>query len=610
MASYESLDEIDLEENSAVELTDITPPYNQNIRGKCGLCKKFISGRRGANTNFSRHYEQIHPSEYSTFKLQNEKEKQAKKSEKRKRVETPAKTKLTSQKIAAKARASEFFIRAPLLLTEQEKINQRILDYIIADALPLSTVDSYFFQNMLQALNPKNVLFSSKTLCSLIAKDFKKFHNNLKASFGKVSVISLTTDIWSSRHRRSHTFDKIANLIHSIILDYGLTGKVQHIVTDNGSNFVKAMRIYFASPSMASANENNIHETVEIVGSDTKEISEDIISQLAGEDTDVCDSVAMNANIQEIDSYEILSSSFCNDDEDRNIWLPAHIRCAAHTLNLLATTDKEAILRSNSSFKIFFNRALKRVTDLWNKCGRSTQTADLAKQILGTKVLFSLCEQLGIPSVSEEDLEYLFEYVAIMQPISVYLDLLQGEDNCFLGHVLPTIKKIRVKLEGLVLEKGLLEKLDEKFGALFQKDDYILSSISYSKFKFAWISSKADKEHACSRLNSRLNRVSKRVVPCAPSSSNNDPYSFTNDETSPTKDEIDLFLSDKDTNLSMLDRHPLIKSVFIKYNTAVPSSAPVEGLFSIASLVLTARKSRLRDTLLEYMILLKIAKKL
>ncbi|KAK4006909.1 hypothetical protein OUZ56_012064 [Daphnia magna] len=202
MASYESLDEIDLEENSAVEVEDIssqksfvwyrvgifalfvfpkeltyiTPPYNQNIRGKCGLCKKFISGRRGANTNFSRHYDQIHPSEYFTFKHLNEKEKQAKKSEKRKRVETPAKTKLTdSQKIAAKARPSEFFFRAPLPLTEQEKINQRIIYYIIADASPLSTVDSYFFKKMLQASNPKNVLFSSKTPCSLIAKDFKKF---------------------------------------------------------------------------------------------------------------------------------------------------------------------------------------------------------------------------------------------------------------------------------------------------------------------------------------------------------------------------------------------------------------------------------------------------
>lgn len=88
MASNESLDEIDLEDNSALEsdnsssvtsqssflwykvgvfvlflfpkdLTDVVPPYNQNIRGKCRLCNKLISGRRGANTNFARHYEQV-----------------------------------------------------------------------------------------------------------------------------------------------------------------------------------------------------------------------------------------------------------------------------------------------------------------------------------------------------------------------------------------------------------------------------------------------------------------------------------------------------------------------------------------------------------------------
>jgi hypothetical protein len=79
------------------------------------------------------------------------------------------------------------------------------------------------------------------------------------------------------------------------------------------------------------------------------------------------------------------------------------------------------------------------------------------------------------------------------------------------------------------------------------------------------------------------------------------------DETKP--DELDFYLRDPDKNIEMLDRYPQIKQLFIKFNTAIPSSAPVERLFSQAALILTVRRNRLSDSLLEILILLKIAKK-
>ncbi len=57
-----------------------------------------------------------------------------------------------------------------------------------------------------------------------------------------------------------------------------------------------------------------------------------------------------------------------------------------------------------------------------------------------------------IPQLDDEDYEILLEYVSIMKPISIYLDWLQGETNCFLGFVLPCIMEIKTELEAMELE--------------------------------------------------------------------------------------------------------------------------------------------------------------
>lgn len=57
--------------------------------------------------------------------------------------------------------------------------------------------------------------------------------------------------------------------------------------------------------------------------------------------------------------------------------------------------------------------------------------------------------------------------------------------------------------------------------------------------------------------------------------------------------------------IDMLNKFPRIKTVFLRFNTPPPSSAPVERLFSLGSLVLTPRRNRLSDKRFENLLLLR-----
>lgn len=65
------------------------------------------------------------------------------------------------------------------------------------------------------------------------------------------------------------------------------------------------------------------------------------------------------------------------------------------------------------------------------------------------------------------------------------------------------------------------------------------------------------------------------------------------------------YLKAKEISLSMLKSYPTVPKIFLKYNTCLPSSAPVERLFSYSSLIMRPHRKKMEDSLFEKLVLLK-----
>jgi len=194
------------------------------------------------------------------------------------------------------------------------------------------------------------------------------------------------------RMRGVHNFETLAEIMSDVIRQFKLEDKVTRIVTDNGSNYVKAFRIYGSKgqrPHISAEDLDEVEENVSQLVLDPQPTQENLemFGLVAVEDC-----VESNATTEQdptpedgaISSRETLEAGEQDNyvdlfdklaaPADADYELPGHQRCASHTLNLIASADIAPILAQDANYQ---KAVIEKAVKLWAAQSNSSGKKDI-----------------------------------------------------------------------------------------------------------------------------------------------------------------------------------------------------------------------------------------
>jgi hypothetical protein len=394
---------------------------------------------------------------------------------------------------------------------------------LIEDMQPLSTVERHGFKKFCSFLLPGYSLPSRRSTSRWLHELYAVEKENMLKTLADIHWLSATADIWSA-HRRaymgltlhyvdpttlamasstlacrrfkgSHTGIEIRKILASIFQEFKITSKIQNVVTDNASNFAKAFTLYQRADADATVS------TDDNTG-DSPEAEEDEESSTALNIITVNDKLD-NLALENDEPDEAV-------DEDL-IELPPHKRCGNHSLNLVACSDALKA-RTDKVYKRSYDRVMAKIQALWNAVSRSPKNNDVIEEIANKSFIQPTCTRwcseyyaverivdiglekvvncqgvLGLSKMTEADMKFLKSYLTVMKPVVTAMKVLEGETDCYMSHMIPTIMGIERKLKCnsdltmRALTDALLNGLESRFGEIKTSYEYRMASCLHPK---------------------------------------------------------------------------------------------------------------------------------
>lgn len=394
-----------------------------------------------------------------------------------------------------------------------------------------------------------------------------------------------------------HTYDVVAQALQKIHTKYKIQNKIVSTTTDNGSNFVKAFRTFSNNNNLDSDNSDSTDDENENVG-----------------------------------LFDVLNSPSTEEqDSDTFIQLPPHYRCASHTLDLIAKADVDKMINNyRSSFKKLYRKVLGKCTSIWSKQNMSPLVAEKIHDTYGvylktpnktrwncmydallqiknilnaqggldkTNQVLDYCE---IRRFTSQEILLVNEYCDVMSPLADTLDFLQSEEGMYMGFLLPSLYALEKKLKVLEnrnliycgqLLQTILNSVKLRFGPIWKDKKLMIAACLIPRFKLYWLN-ESDKYFAEENLkslfqsmryetNSETSDIELKMdldFFCLPANK---------EKLKSSADELEMYLKSTSKDINTLLSYPTLIKSFLEYNTPLPSSAPVERLFSTGSNVMT-----------------------
>ncbi|XP_053300187.1 uncharacterized protein zgc:161969 [Pleuronectes platessa] len=517
--------------------------------------------------------------------------------------------------------------------TTQAKVDDLIYDFIVEDCLSFYVLEQPGFMKLITGLTEGLKSMDRVTLFTKVDQSFSRMREELMSRLSSVQYVCTTADLWTANNRSFFgmtchwidsfslerksaalgfarlqgkiTYDTIAGRIHDIHVAFNIESKVQITVTDNGSPFMSVFK-EFAADSQDSDDDIGFYENVSAV--------------LEGE-----------------------------PEKGLLLLLPTVQRCASHTLEQIVAEDFWQAVSQGPMCQLHYSTMAK-VFSIFSKCHHLQVGMDAAEEIgkmalvvpsvirwnveycavqkivsLTERELTELCARLEVPRMQPEEMAFLKEYVTVFHPLAFALELFQAEQKCYLGLVIPTVLSLKNKLNeqkdtttyfGDVIN-AIAMGIDVRFLELFASTEAKIATATTPQFRLWWMAA-SEREEMCSVLATEASLMD----PCSeteaspsrdPSTIKSEDDFFSYGSVKPyaqvqqrgVMDEIRKYIEGTGKSLECLQDFPRVKQLFLKYNTTLPSTAPVQRLFSQKGNLVTSQRNFLTDDYFERIQLLR-----